>query len=114
MLPFVVDPGEDGFFREHIASKQKIVILAERGQGCFEAGRDHCKFRMIGRGIIGVFLQRIARMDLVLNAIDGGHQYGGERQVWIAARVRATKLNTFRFRTGAERRNAASGGAAVL
>ena len=55
-----------------------------------------------GTQIVNVLVQRLAGIDLVLDAVEAGHQHGGERQIRVAARIGRTELHALGLRVEAE------------
>jgi hypothetical protein len=66
------------------------------------------------RQVVDVLVQRIARIDLVLDAVDHRHQHRREGQVRIAARVGAAELDPLGLGAGAVHRDAAGRRAVAL
>ena len=105
-----LEVGIDHVVGEDAALGQELTIAVQRGQGLFEAlghGRDGLGF--FGRQVVEVLVHRVARVDLVLDTVDTGHQHRGERQVRVGRRIRETRLDTLAFRAGGVRDTDGSG-----
>ena len=63
-----------------------------------------CEF--LRRQVVDVLVERLARVDLVLDAVEPGHQHGGEREVRIAGRIRAAELDALGLRAWRVHRDA--------
>ncbi|CCK16618.1 Glutamine synthetase (glnA) gene and ORF1 [Cronobacter universalis NCTC 9529] len=84
---------------EHAACGQELAVCVQRLQGFFQrAGNLRDLFRFFRRQVIQVFVHRFARVDLVLDAVETGHQQGSEAQVRVSRRVREAHFDTTRFR----------------
>src|SRR5450432_4761435 len=93
VLALVVEPGLDELRREDVALEQEGVILLERVQRRVEgAGRLRHVLRLLGRQVVDVLVERLAGVDLVLDAVEAGHQHGREGQVRVGRRVGAAEL----------------------
>ena len=66
----VVDPSVDQVVGEHIALQEKVPVLIQGIQRLFQRpGRLRHPFLLLGRQIVQVFVQRVSRVDLPLNAV---------------------------------------------
>ncbi len=77
-----------------------------------EPGADGIFGQFLGRQVVDVLVQRLARVDLVLDAVEARHQHGGEGEVAVAGRVRGAELDALGLGRGGVHRDA-DGGAAV-
>ena len=64
-------------------------------------GRNVLQF-LVGQ-LVQIFVARVARVDLVLDAVEACHQHGGETQVWVRGRIREADFHALGLRRGAER-----------
>src|SRR5262249_10244444 len=69
---------------------------------------------LVTRHLVDVTVERLTRADLVLNAVDHGHQHGRPCQIAVAARIRTTEfeapgLRTLRVHRDPNRRGTISG-----
>ncbi len=84
---------------EDVALEQEFVIFFQVVQRILQrAGRLGHLGQFFGLQIVDVFVERIARFDLVLDAVEHGHQHRGEYQVGIARAVRAAEFNALGLR----------------
>src|SRR6185295_10016939 len=110
LLALVVDPSLDDVRSEDLALEEEVVILFEVPQGFVEAARSVRDLgEFFGRQIVNVLIERLTWIDLVLDAVDGGHQDRREGQVWVAARVGTAELEALGLRVLAEHRDAQTG-----
>ncbi len=71
---------------------RKSWSLAQAVQGLFQRPR-RCGHACSSSGqVVDVLVQRLARIDLVLDAVDRRHQHGREGEVRIAGRIGAAEL----------------------
>src|SRR5271157_1343267 len=75
-LALVGDPGFDNVLGEHVALEQEFVVsfqgvehLAQRARGAFDL------LGLFGLEVVQVLVDRIAGVDLVLDAIQAGHEH---------------------------------------
>ena len=74
---FVVDPHVDGILRKDIAFQQEVLICLQCFQGFFERSRSGSDFsQLFRRQVVDVFVQRITRVDLVLDPVQHRHHQG--------------------------------------
>jgi hypothetical protein len=108
----VVDPGLDEVLGEHAALEQVVVVGLERVEHLGQRARH---LRDVGglvrRQLVEVLVDRRRRLDLVLDAVEAGHQHRREREVRVARRVRAAELDALGLRVRAGDRDADAGGA---
>jgi hypothetical protein len=79
-----VDVTLNHVFSEDATASQKLMVIFQAVQRFLESlsyDRDVESFFL--RQIVQVFVHGIARMDLVLNAVEAGHQHGRERKVRV-------------------------------
>src|SRR4029077_780047 len=70
VLALVVDPGRDDVRGEHVPLEQEGVVTLERLTRLVErAGRLRDVLRHLGRHGVDVLVERLARVDLVLDAV---------------------------------------------
>ena len=65
--------------------------------------------RLVRRQLVQVLVHRLVRLDLVLDAVDAGHQHGRERQVRVGRRVRHPELQALGLGVRAGDRDAHAG-----
>ena len=67
------DVGVDQVIREDTATGQELAVLIEVSQGFREIAADRRDLGVLfGRQIVQVLISRIARVDLVLDAVETG------------------------------------------
>ncbi len=110
LRPFVVDPFLDQVLGEDPALQQVLVVIFQGVQGLRQRGGDALDLLQFAPfQFVKIHVVRLARIDLVLNPIQAGHQHGGEGQVGVAGGVRRTELDALGLRAlGIERDTAAS------
>ena len=77
-----------------------MVALEARKRFVERTGRLGHFGQLFGRQVVNVLVERLAGIDLVLDAVDHRHQHGRERQVRIAARVGAAELDALGLGAG--------------
>ena len=84
---------------EDVAPKQPLVVLLQRVERFVEAAR-HLRhvLQLLGGQGVDVLVDRIARVDPVLDAVEPGHHHRAEREVRVAARVGEAHLDAARLR----------------
>jgi indolepyruvate decarboxylase len=87
--------------------QQELVVLppARRAPRRASRGLRHLG-QLLGRQVVDVLVERLARVDLVLDAVDHRHQHRREGQVRVAARVGAAELDALGLRARAVHRDA--------
>ncbi len=91
--------GVDEVVAEHATAGQELAIRIQSGQGFVQrAGHGRHFGSLFRRQIIQVLVHGIARMDLVDDAVQTGHQLGSEGQVRVGSRIREADFNAARFR----------------
>ena len=72
------------------------MVLLQRLNRCREAAGHLRDFGMFLRWqFVHVFVHWLTGIDLVLDAIESGHEHRRKRQVWIGRRVRRAVLDAF-------------------
>src|SRR3989304_3981232 len=107
----VFDPLFDHVGGEHIALEQEVVVRFQGPERLLERpgrGRDAGEF-LRGEGV-DVLVQRLPRVDLVLDAVQAGHEHRGEGDVPVAGRVGRPELEPLGLRGGRIHRNPDGGG----
>ena len=96
-LVLVADVGVQHILSEHAALQQEGVVGHERVESLVELadGRRHFVDVLL---VEQIHLGRIAGVDLVLDAVQAGHQAGGEGQVGVGRRVGAAELDALGLR----------------
>ena len=83
--PLVLDPRVDDVLREHAALEQPLVVVLQVVEHLFERARHLLDHRLLlGRQVVQVLVHRLRRLELVLDAVEAGHQHRAERQVRVA------------------------------
>src|SRR5690606_22451655 len=96
-----LDVGIDEVVGEHAALGQERAALVQLFQGFFQAAanlRDQLAF--FRRQVVQVLVGCIARVDLVLDTVDTGHQQRSEGQVRVGSRIREACFDAAGFRAG--------------
>ena len=70
------------------------------------AGQLGNVLQLLGRHAVDVLVERLARVDLVLDAVEAGHEHGREGEVAVAGRVRRAELDALGLRAGRVHRDA--------
>src|SRR4029079_2150751 len=89
VLTLVVDPGLDDLRREHVALEEERMVALEGLQRLVERARRlrHVLELFRSQGV-DVLVERLARVELVLDTVEAGHQHDREREVRVRRRVR--------------------------
>ena len=83
------------------------MVVAQRVEHLGEGGRHlGDALGLLGRQLVEILVDRIHRLDAVLDAVDPGHELGREREVRVARRVGSTELDALRLRVRAGQRDA--------
>ena len=76
------------------------TVFVQCRQSLFEAGRNSRNSQaFFRRQVVQVLVRRIARVQLVLDTVDTGHQHGGKGQVGVGRGV--GEANLYALATGA-------------
>src|SRR5712664_833413 len=87
-LALVVDPGVDDVLRENAAFGQEGVILLQRVERLAKGAGHRLDLRLLlWLQLVDVLVDWLRRKDLVLDAIQAGHEARSEREVWVGSRV---------------------------
>src|SRR5436190_23977884 len=111
----VRQPCLDQVRREYVPLQQEVVVRFQRGQRFLQTARrvlDVLALR--GLQLVEVHVHRLRRLDLVLHAVEAGHEQGGKGQVRVARRIRRPELDALRLRRRRVHRNAADRRAVAL
>src|SRR5258708_32205548 len=77
----VVEPGLDQVRGKHAALEQELVIGLEVVEHCLERARNLGDgLGLVWRQLVEVLVDRLWRLDLVLDAVQPGHHHGRERK----------------------------------
>src|SRR6185369_10480453 len=88
-LVLIFYPTTDQSLCKDIALEEELTIFLEGGEGKRQRARQaRHALQFLRRQIIDIFIERLARIYLVLYAVKTGHQHGCKGYVGIAARVR--------------------------
>lgn len=110
-LLFHVEPVRDEVGVEDVAFEEEGVIGLQRLDGAAKRiGHARNIGEFFGRKFVEVLIERIARIDAVLDSVEAGEKQSGKGEVGIRGRVRCAKFDAFGFRIGRVCRNANSGG----
>src|SRR5882762_2868982 len=94
----VGDPRLDQVGREHPALKQESVVRLERRERLVQGARRVLHMlALLGLEVVQVYIHRLRRLDLVLDAVQARHEQRRERQVRIARRIGGPELHAFRL-----------------
>ncbi|RMR51720.1 hypothetical protein ALP84_05248 [Pseudomonas cichorii] len=92
---FQLDVSVDEVVAENAAFGQERTTFVQLFQGFFQAAANLWNaFGLFWRQVIQVFVSCIARVDLVLDAVQASHQQCGERQVRVGCRIREAGFDT--------------------
>src|SRR5437667_5774245 len=109
------EPGVDEVLREHSAFEQEGVVGLQGLQRLEETSRCVLDVLPLFRlQVVQVYVHRLRRLDLVLDAVEAGHQQRGEREVRIRRRIRRPELEPLGFRRRRIHRDAADRRAVAL
>ena len=102
----VPDPGVDHVGGEDVAAEQEIVVGSqgfERGFQRARGGRHGVE--LLGLEVVDVLVERLAGPELVLDAVEDGHEHRREEQVGIGGAVGTAVLDPAAPGAGAVDRN---------
>ncbi|MEY3839648.1 MAG: hypothetical protein RIR08_381, partial [Pseudomonadota bacterium] len=88
-LHLQIDVGVEQVVGEHAAAGEELAVLVEVLERHVERmahRRDVLRF--FGLEIVQIFVRRVARVDLVLDAVEAGHHHRRECEVRIRGRIR--------------------------
>src|SRR5690349_6915539 len=90
--------------REYPAARQEFVILLELFKRLLER-MTYLRYLRgdLRRQVVQVLVDWIARLDLVLDAVESRHHHRGEREIRVGGRIREAHFDTARLRAGNER-----------
>ena len=74
-------------FRKSWSASRACERLLERTRHLGHLGQ------LLGRQVVEVLVDRVGRLDLVLDPVEAGHQHGREGEVRVARRVGAAELD---------------------
>ena len=84
----VVEPGLDDIAGEDVAFEQKVVVFLQGIERGFErSGTARDLGQLFGGKVVEILVERLARVDLVHDAIEARHQHRREGQVRIAGGI---------------------------
>src|SRR5208337_786629 len=93
---------------EDVALEQELVVAGERVESALQrTGHGRDLRQLLRTEIVDVLVERLTGIDLALDAVDSGHQHGGEPEIRIAARIRWAELYALGLWRGRVHRNAA-------
>ena len=86
--------GVNQIVAEDAAGFQEIPILVESAQGFIQRKRNELELFLFLRGqVLEIFVHSVARVGLVLNAVQAGQHHGCKHEVRIRHRVRETNFD---------------------
>src|ERR1700682_5382702 len=95
LLHLVLEPGVDHVLGEDVALEHELVVPLELVERLLERARHLGDvLQLLGGEAVDVLVQRIARIDAVLDAVQTRHQHRGEGEVRGAGRVGGGELET--------------------
>src|SRR5690554_77865 len=105
-----LDVGIQHVVGEYTTLGEELTILLQGIQG-FGQRSDHGRdlFGFFRRQVVQILVGRVARVDLVLDTVQAGHQQCRKAQVGVGCRVREACFNTTCFRAGGVRNTQRSG-----
>ena len=110
-LHFEFDVSVNHVVAHHPAGGQELAVGVQRVQRDVEAVRHRRQLLLLfRRQVVEVFVGRVAGVNLVVDAVQAGHQHRGESEIRIARGVGEANLDAPRFGVG-HIRNAARSGA---
>jgi hypothetical protein len=93
------DVAVDDVVGEDAAGGQELAVLIQFVQRLIQRIADlRDGLLLFRRQVVEVLVHGIARVDLVLDAVEAGHHHGRERQVRVAHGVREANLDASRLR----------------
>src|SRR5437879_4130884 len=94
----VVDPALDQVRGEDAAAGQVVVVDLQRVEDFHQRSRRALDLALqLGLELVEVFVDRLGWLDLVDDAVETGHQAGGEGEVRITRWVRRPELKELRL-----------------
>ena len=102
LFPLQFNVAVNGAVSEDAACLQEFSISIECIQRFAQAacdGRYTCEF--LGRQFVQIFVESLAGVQLVLNAIKASHQHGSKGEVRVAGAVREANFYPVSFRVAA-------------
>src|SRR3990172_11028506 len=97
VLSLVLDPGVDGVLGEDIALQEELMVGLKGIKDLIKTARQGLDSLGLFRlQLIEILVDRLARVDLLLDAVDPPHQHGAERQIGVAAWIRSPELDPLR------------------
>ena len=97
--PLQRDVALDLVLGEDVAVQQELVVGLERGQRLAERAADGRDLgQLLRRQVVEVLVRRRARVDLVADAVDAGHQQRREGEVGVGAGVGEAGLDALGLR----------------
>src|SRR5436309_14778945 len=101
MGALVVYPGLDEVGGEDSALEEEVVVGFEGGEGLIEGAWGGADAGFGGRvQLVDVFIEGFGRLDFVDDAVQAGHEEGGEGEVGVAGGVGGSELEALGFRVG--------------
>ncbi len=95
------DVGVEHVVFEDAALLEVLAVLVEALERFAERAAHRRDLGQFGRRqIVQVLVHRLARMGLVGDAVEAGHQHRGEREVGVGGRIREADLDALRLRVG--------------
>src|SRR5690606_34769260 len=107
VLALEVDVHFDQIIGENATGFEEFVVIFQSVEYFFERtrnGRDADAFFRLQ--FVQILVERIARLDFVLDSVQSGHELRGQRQINVAGHVGRAELDALGFRRFRVQRNA--------
>ena len=86
---------------EHTAGREEAAILVELLERLAQRAADRRNLlQLLRRQIVKILVDGFARMELVLDAVEAGHQHRRECKIRIGERIGETHLDALGLRVG--------------
>ena len=98
LLPLQFHVGLDLVHAENVAPQQEGVVVAQLAERFAQRAADHRHVaQFLGRQIVKVLVDRVAGMDLVLNAVQPRHQHCREGEIGVRGGVGIPHFDALAF-----------------
>src|SRR5207302_9477679 len=104
LLHLEFDIAVDEVVVEHAAGFEELAVLVEIVERLAQRAAHRLDLlELLTRQIVEVLVDRRAPVELAADAVNPGHQHGGETEIGIAQRIGITHLDSLSLRRGGER-----------